>query len=230
MAHFSGLVVTGECNNPFEYCDIVTSTTHKTLRGPRSGLIFFRKELEEKINFSVFPGLQGGPHEHQIAGLATQLKEVTTPEFKSYIQQVKLNAKTMAEEFMNLGYNVCTQGTDNHLVMIVVRSKGLTGSKVEKICEYVNISINKNSVPGDKSALTPGGIRLGSPSLTTRGFKEDDFRIVVTYIDRLINIALEIQDETGKPLKKFVEALPNHEELNIIKNDIVDFASGFEYY
>jgi len=230
MAHYSGLVATGECNNPFEYCDIVTSTTHKTLRGPRSGLIFFRKELEEQINFAVFPGLQGGPHEHQIAAIATQLKEVITPEFKIYIKQVKLNATVMADEFIKLGYDVCTQGTDNHLVMIVVRSKGITGSKIEKICEYVNISINKNAVPGDKSALTPGGIRLGTPALTTRGFKENDIRTVVTFMNIVINIALEIQEETGKPLKKFIEAFPNNKELNKIKDDIIDFASGFDYY
>ncbi len=151
MAHFSGLVATGEVNNPFKYCDIVTSTTHKTLRGPRSGLIFFQKQYQNRINFSVFPGLQGGPHEHQIAALATQLKEINTPEFKEYIIQVIKNAKIMAKTLINYGYKICTGGTDNHLILCDLRDKNITGSKVEKIAEYVNISLNKNSVPGDKS-------------------------------------------------------------------------------
>lgn len=230
MAHFSGLVATGECDNPFDYCDIVTSTTHKTLRGPRAGLIFFKKEFKNQINMSVFPGIQGGPHEHQIAALAFQLKEVNTENFKTYIKQVKLNAKKMGECLIKKGYKVCTNGTDNHLILCDLRNKNITGSKVEKICEYVNISINKNSVPGDKSALSPGGIRIGSPALTTRGFKEEDFEKVIEFMDRAINIGLDIQEKTGKSLKNFVMEFADNEKLNLLKREINMFASGFEFY
>ena len=230
MAHFSGLVAVNELNNPFEFCDIVTSTTHKTLRGPRSGLIFFKKQYENKINMSVFPGIQGGPHEHQIAALAFQLKHVKSEKFKTYIKQVKLNAKKMAECFISRGYKICTGGTDNHLVLCDLRNKDITGSKIEKICEFVNISINKNSVPGDKSALSPGGIRIGSPALTTRGFKEKDFEIVVEFIDKVINIAIDIQKTTGKSLKKFVSEFKNNDKLLSLKNKINNFASTFEFY
>ena len=230
MAHFSGLVATQECKNPFELCDIVTSTTHKTLRGPRSGLIFYKKEMEDQINFSVFPSLQGGPHEHQIGGLCHQLKQVNTNNFKQYIIQVKKNASMMATEFMKRGYKVCTDGTDNHLILIDLKNKGLTGSKIEKICEYVDISINKNSVAGDKSALSPGGIRLGSPALTTRGFKESDFGIVVDFIDRIIQIAVSIQESSGKKLKAFIEKMKTNNDLPQIKKEINNFASNFEFY
>ena len=230
MAHFSGLVAAGECKNPFNYCDIVTSTTHKTLRGPRSGLIFFKKEYENSINSSVFPGLQGGPHEHQIAALAFQLKLVKDESFKQYIQQVKLNAKKLSECLIAKGYKVCTNGTDNHLVLCDLRNKNITGSKVEKICEFVDISINKNSVPGDKSALSPGGIRLGSPALTTRGLKEDDFIKVVDFIDEAINIGIDIQEKTGKSLKKFTNEFKDNEHLINLKKKINNFASGFEFY
>ena len=230
MAHFSGLVAAKELNNPFEFCDIVTSTTHKTLRGPRSGLIFFKKQYENQINMSVFPGVQGGPHEHQIAALAFQLKQVKTESFINYIKQVKLNAKKMAESFILKGYKISTGGTDNHLVLCDLRDKNITGSKIEKICEFVDISINKNSVPGDKSALSPGGIRLGSPALTTRGFKEKDFEKVVEFIDKVICIAIEIQKTTGKSLKKFVNHFKNNNELILLKKQINNFALTFEFY
>ena len=161
MAHISGLVATGEVANPFEYCDIVTTTTHKSLRGPRAGMIFFRRDerdFEKKINDAVFPGLQGGPHDHQIAAIATQLKEVATPAFKEYCVQIKKNAKALAQALMAKGYKLCTDGTDNHLVLWDVRPLGLTGSKVEKVCDLVNISLNKNTVHGDRSAQSPGGV------------------------------------------------------------------------
>lgn len=230
MAHFSGLVAANECNNPFDYCDIVTSTTHKTLGGPRSGIIFYKKEFEERINFSVFPSIQGGPHENTIGALCYQLNLCKKPEFKDYIIQVKKNAKIMAEEFIKRDYKVCTNGTVNHLVLIDLKNKGVTGSKIEKICEYVDISINKNSVPGDKSALSPGGIRLGTPALTMRGFKEEDFVKVVDFIDKVVNIALEIQNNNCIKLKDFIESMINYDELKIIKSDINDFASKFIYY
>ena len=230
MAHFSGLVAAKELKNPFAYCDFVTSTTHKTLRGPRAGLIFFKKEFEKQINESVFPGMQGGPHEHQIAALAFQLKEVKSDFFKTYIQQVKANAKQMGESLMSRGYKIISDGTENHLVLCDLKSKGITGSKIESICEYVNISLNKNSVPGDKSALSPGGIRIGSPALTTRGFKENDFEKVIDFLDRAVQIALKIQEKSGKSLKKFKQEFENYPELQILKKEINDFASTFEFY
>ena len=146
MAHISGFIATKEMNSPFEYCDVVTSTTHKTLRGPRSGMIFYKKELEEKINFSVFPGLQGGPHQHQIAGLATQLLEVSQPEFKDYIRQVRDNTQVLGKYLVEKGFNISTGGSDNHIILINLRNKGITGSKIEKLCEKCNISLNKNAI------------------------------------------------------------------------------------
>lgn len=229
MAHISGLVATQEMNNPFEFCDVVTTTTHKTLRGPRSGMIFYKKEYEEAINFSVFPGLQGGPHQHQIAGVATQLLEVQSEEFKEYMIQVKKNAKSLAEYLINKGYNLSTNGTDNHLILIDLKNKGITGSKIEKICELVDISLNKNSVFGDKSAISPGGIRIGTNALTTRGLKECDFVYVGELLDRCIELALKIQVD-NKPLKMFIKNLDNYkEELDNIRKDVNEFALKFEF-
>ena len=151
--------------SPFEFCDIVTSTTHKTLRGPRSGIVFCKKELGDAIDFSIFPGLQGGPHNHQIAALATQLLEVSTDEFKIYIDNVLANAKELAKYFTEKGYELSTGGTDNHILLIDLKNKGVSGAKVEFLAECVDISLNKNSVYGDKSAANPSGIRIGTSAL-----------------------------------------------------------------
>jgi len=183
MAHVSGLVAAGECNSPFEYADVVTSTTHKTLRGPRSGMIFSRTEIADLIDFGVFPMLQGGPHENQIAALATQLKQAATPEFKEYIQQTKSNAAILADELMKRGHKLITDGTNNHLMLMSCINKGLTGSKVENACDAVHITLNKNTIIGDKSAITPGGVRIGTPAVTSRGFLNDDMREVGRFID-----------------------------------------------
>jgi len=207
MSHISGLVATQEFNDPFEFCDVVTTTTHKTLRGPRSGMIFYKKELGDAIDFAVFPGLQGGPHNHQIAGVANQLLEAQTPEFKTYIQQVKKNAKTLANYLVSKGYNLVTNGTDNHLMLVDLRNMGVSGSKAEYVCEQVDISLNKNSVFGDTSAINPGGIRIGTPALTTRGLVESDFEKVGEYIDRVIKLCQEVQNISGKKLKDFKETL-----------------------
>ena len=232
MAHFSGLVATRELKNPFDYCDIVTTTTHKTLRGPRAGMIFFKKEFENKINQAVFPMLQGGPHEHQIAAIATQLKEVMTPEFKKYIQQVKLNAKKLAKELIDKGYHISTGGTDNHQLLVNLRDKGITGSKIEKICEKINISINKNAVYGDKSALSPGGIRLGTPTLTTRGMKEGDMTIVANLLDEVIKLALKIQNDLNHDNKvcklvDFCKVLDRNKNIIKLKEKVKKFSILF---
>ena len=230
MAHFSGLVASNECNNPFQYCDIVTSTTHKTLAGPRSGMIFYKKKYENDINFSVFPGIQGGPHQNQIGALCFQFDYINTIEFKNYIKQVKKNCKIMCEYLIKKDYKLCTNGSDNHLILIDLRNQKITGSKIEKICEYVNISINKNSVPGDKSALTPGGIRIGTSALTTRGFKENDFIKVVDFLDRVIKIAINIQNKVGNILKNFVNEFENNNDLILLKNEITIFSEKFDFY
>ena len=234
MAHFSGLVATQELTNPFEYCDIVTTTTHKTLRGPRSGMIFYKLENKSKIDSSVFPGLQGGPHNHQIAGVATQLKEVMTPEFKEYIIQVKKNAKVLANILMDHGYNLSTNGTDNHLILINLKPNDLTGSKVERVCELVGISLNKNAVYGDISALSPGGVRIGTPPLTTRGFKEEGFIKVGELIHECIQLCLEIQTVSGKKIKDFKRVLDENEEfkskIQKIKSKVKDLALKYEFY
>ena len=234
MAHISGLVATEEFKSPFEYCDVVTTTTHKTLRGPRSGLIFYKKELKNKIDFAVFPGLQGGPHNHQIAGVATQLLEAQTQEFKDYIVQVKKNARILADHLLMKGYMLITGGTDNHLVLVDLKNKGISGSKLELICELTDMSINKNSVYGDKSALNPGGVRLGASALTTRGFKQEDFIKVADFIDECTILAQDIQKESGPKLVEFKKTLNESTELTgrleSIKSRVNAFADSFEFY
>ena len=233
MAHVSGLVATEEFNNPFEFCDVVTTTTHKTLRGPRSGMIFYKKDLESKIDFAVFPGLQGGPHNNKIAALATQLQEVSTPEFKEYIIQVKKNAKILADFFIKKDFKLVTGGTDNHLLLIDLKNKGISGGKLEFICEEVDISINKNSVFGDKSALNPGGVRIGTPALTTRGLKENDFVKVGEFIVECVDLCVEIQERSGKKLSDFKKtaSLDSEfkEKLNKLRERVNKFADGFEF-
>ena len=227
-------MATEECNNPFEYCDIVTTTTHKTLRGPRAGMIFFKKELEDGMNFSVFPGHQGGPHNNKIAGIATQLREVMTSEFKEYIVNVKRNAKVLAESLINNGYKLSTNGTDNHLILCDLNPLKLTGSKVELVCDLVHITLNKNSVYGDKSALSPGGIRIGTPALTSRGFGEDNFREVGHLIHECIQLALRVQsDSASRKLKDFRITLSNEpykQELDVLREQVYSLASKFPLY
>uniref|UniRef100_A0A6V3AI80 Serine hydroxymethyltransferase n=1 Tax=Heterosigma akashiwo TaxID=2829 RepID=A0A6V3AI80_HETAK len=230
MAHISGLVATQEANNPFEHCDVVTTTTHKSLRGPRAGLIFFRRDdrdFPRKINNAVFPALQGGPHEHQIAAVATQLKEVATPEFKAYAVQVKANSKAVADALTAKGYRMCTGGTDNHLVLWDLRPEGLTGSKYEKICDAIHITLNKNAVVGDRSAVSPGGVRIGAPALTTRGFKEEHFVQVAEFLHEAVVLAKEIQASSGKMLKDFVAALKTDAKVQELAGRVSAFATQF---
>merc|ERR1711985_103523 len=183
MAHISGLVATGLHPPPFPYADVVTTTTHKSLRGPRAGMIFFKyqekyPDIKERIDMAVFPALQGGPHNHQIGGLACQLLEVATPDFVEYSKNVKANAATLAEALKAKGHKLATDGTENHLVLWDLRPHGLTGSKVEKVCEMASISLNRNTVPGDASALSPGGVRIGTPAMTTRGCTPEDWKSI----------------------------------------------------
>lgn len=237
MAHISGLVATGVADNPFDYADIVTSTTHKSLRGPRAGLIFYRKEalaaagrgvdIEAAINGAVFPALQGGPHNHQIAALAVQLREVATDAFRDYARQVVRNAAALADEMLALGCKLATDGTDNHLVLWDLRPFGFSGSKAQLLFDRCSITLNKNAVHGDKSAMNPGGVRIGTPALTTRGFAEDDFRKVAQFLKRGIDIGLDIQKITGKKLVDFEPALDGNEQLERLRVEVEEFASGF---
>ncbi len=196
MAHISGLVAGKVVASPFVHADIVTTTTHKTLRGPRSGMIFARRPYMNAINSAVFPALQGGPHNHQIGALAVALKEAMEPEFQAYAQQVIVNAQTLCASLQERQHIMATNGTDNHLMLWNIRatSEGqLTGSKVERVLECASMTTNKNSIVGDTSALNPGGIRLGTPALTTRGLQPHDFQYVATLLHDGYEIAMEIE-------------------------------------
>uniref|UniRef100_A0A182QIK0 Serine hydroxymethyltransferase n=1 Tax=Anopheles farauti TaxID=69004 RepID=A0A182QIK0_9DIPT len=224
MAHISGLVAAGIIPSPFEYADVVSTTTHKTLRGPRAGVIFFRKgvrsvkangekvmyDLESRVNQAVFPGLQGGPHNHAIAGIATCMLQAKTPEFRAYQEQVVRNARALCDGLLEKGYSVATGGTDVHLVLVDLRPVGITGARAEYILEEISIACNKNTVPGDKSALNPSGIRLGTPALTTRGLVEKDMARVVDYIDRGLSLSKEIAAVSGPKLIDFKRVI--HED------------------
>jgi glycine hydroxymethyltransferase len=231
MAHISGLVATGEAVSPFKYCDVVTTTTHKSLRGPRAGMIFYRKDerdFETKIANAVFPGLQGGPHMHQIAGVATQLKEVMTPEFKQYAKQVRANAAALADKLSSLGYSIATGGTENHLVLWDLKPQGTNGSKIQTICDACNITLNKNAVLGDRSALTPGGVRIGAPALTTRGLNQDGFVKVAEFLHQAVQIALKIQGSAAKiTMKDFTEAVNKSAEVKDLKFAVQSFITQY---
>eukprot|EP01001_Neometanema_parovale_P004419 NODE_1622_length_1659_cov_95.992188_g1543_i0.p1 GENE.NODE_1622_length_1659_cov_95.992188_g1543_i0~~NODE_1622_length_1659_cov_95.992188_g1543_i0.p1 ORF type:complete len:464 (-),score=152.72 NODE_1622_length_1659_cov_95.992188_g1543_i0:204-1595(-) len=235
MSHVSGLVAAGLHSSPFPHVDIVTSTTHKSLRGPRSGMIFYRKKKVDgtvtgwgdKINQAVFPSLQGGPHQNAIGGVCTQFKQVMSPEFKDYSKRVILNAQRLAKTMMGMGYKMMTDGTDNHLLLWDLRPQGLTGSKMEKVMEAVSISVNKNSVFGDKSAANPSGIRMGTPALTTRGMSEEDMDQVAAFIDRSVKIAQAIQEKEGKMLKNFLPALEKDTAIAELREAVEAYASKF---
>jgi len=234
IAHISGLVATGQHLAPWEHCDVVTTTTHKSLRGPRAGMIFFKysdaiPDIKERIDMAVFPGLQGGPHNHQIGALAAQLLEVGTPEFKEYSKAVVTNSQTLAKALQDKGHKLASDGTDNHLVLWDLRPHGLTGSKLEKVCDEASISLNRNAVHGDVSALSPGGVRIGSPAMTTRGATTDDFVKIAGFLDRCCQVALKIQAEKGKKLKDFEAGLKGNAEIESIRKDAQAFAFAFGY-
>ena len=190
MAHVSGLVAANLYPSPIPYADVVTSTTHKTLRGPRSGIILAKtnEEIEKKLNSAVFPGSQGGPLMHVVAAKALCFKEALEPEFKIYIQQVMDNAKIMAKTIMSNGIDIVCDGTENHIVLVDLRSKGITGKDLERVLGNVNITVNKNSVPNDPaSPFVTSGIRIGTPAVTTRGFKEKEIIQISNWISDIIN-------------------------------------------
>ncbi len=303
MAHISGLVAAGVMPSPFKDADIVTTTTHKSLRGPRGAMIFYRKgirstdktgkgalhaaahselqlslravlciafealmqalwlffffffffsfffclvslslslsaikyDLEDRINSSVFPGHQGGPHNHTITALAVALKQAQTTEYKKYQQMVLDNNKVLAEALSNKGYTLVSGGTDNHLILVDLRPLSLNGAKVERILELVSIALNKNTVPGDVSAMNPGGVRLGTPALTTRGLDGEAFEKVAEFFHRGVQVALAVQKQSGPKAADFRAALEaaskdnyaSIPELQQLRKEVVAFARTF---
>ncbi len=210
MAHIAGIVAAGRHPNPVEYADIVTSTTHKTLRGPRGGVILCREELAKAIDKSVFPGTQGGPLMHVIAAKAVAFGEALQPEFKDYIDQVLKNAQAFAEALSEEGFRLVSGGTDNHLLLVDVKSIGMTGAEAEALLDDCNITCNKNGIPFDKEKPTvTSGLRLGTPAATTRGLKEDDFRTIA----KIMKIVLIDRDlEKGKAMvKEITDRYPMYE-------------------
>ncbi|MEX0944249.1 MAG: serine hydroxymethyltransferase [Balneolaceae bacterium] len=230
MAHTAGLIATGLLNDPLPFTDVVTTTTHKTLRGPRGGMILVGKDHEnrlgvvapksgrvknisEVLDSAIFPGFQGGPLMHVIAAKAVSFGEALQPEFKTYQEQVKKNASKMAEEFINRGYNLVSGGTDNHLILVDLRNKGLTGKIAEEALDKAGITVNKNMVPFDsESPFVTSGIRIGSPALTTRGFTENEFTEVVKLIDQVLQ---KPEDES---------------HLSRVKNSVQEMCKTFPLY
>ncbi|KAH7154943.1 serine hydroxymethyltransferase [Dactylonectria estremocensis] len=247
MAHISGLIAAEVIPSPFLHADIVTTTTHKSLRGPRGAMIFFRKgvrsvnpktgaetlyDLENPINFSVFPGHQGGPHNHTITALAVALKQAASPDFKAYQEKVVSNAKTMETTLKSLGHKLVSDGTDSHMVLVDLRQHSLDGARIEAVLEQINIACNKNAIPGDKSALTPYGIRIGTPAMTSRGFGEKEFERVAKYIDEAIKISRETQDALPKEanrLKDFKAKVASGEieKINELRTEIAAWCNSF---
>ena len=215
MAHVSGLVAGGVYPNPVDFAHVVTSTTHKSLRGPRSGIILSNEdeEFQKKLNFAVFPGSQGGPLMHVIAAKAVCFKEAMTSDFRDYQKQIISNAKTMCERFKSRGFNLVQKDTDNHLILMDLRNKKVTGKEVEELLGGVNITVNKNSIPNDpESPFVTSGIRIGTPAMTTRGFKNDEAKKVVD----LICDAIENKE--------------NSDELGIVKEKVKELCRKFPVY
>ncbi|MFM2363699.1 MAG: hypothetical protein RLZZ316_2601 [Bacteroidota bacterium] len=232
IAHPAGLIAAGLLNDPFDHCHIVTSTTHKTLRGPRGGIIMLRHDFEnpfgikdpkgnirtmsQLLDLAVFPGMQGGPLEHVIAAKAVAFAEILDPSFKAYGQQVIANAQAMAKAFVSKGYNLISSGTDNHLMLIDLRNKNLTGKKAQETLDKAHITLNKNAVPfDDKSPFVTSGIRVGVPAATTRGLNEAHMETVVGFID---NVLMHADDATviegvKEEVKAFMQQFPLYPEL-----------------
>jgi len=216
IAHIAGLVAAGVHPSPVPVAEYVTTTTHKTLRGPRGGMIMGKKEYEKKINSRVFPGTQGGPMMHVIAAKAVAFKEAMTEEFRKYQEQIVKNAKALAERLMEKGYRLVSGGTDNHLMLVDLTNKGITGKQAEEALGMANITVNKNTIPFEtRSPFDPSGIRIGTPAVTTRGMKEEEMRLIADYIDEVLT---NINDEekirkVGEKVKALCEEFPIYREV-----------------
>lgn len=213
VAHIAGMIAGGVMNNPVPIFDVVTTTTHKTLRGPRGGMIMCKEKLAKEIDKAVFPGFQGGPHENNIAAKAVAFKEALLPEFKDYVLQIKKNIKILEREFLAKNYKLCFGGSDNHLLLIDVTNKNLSGKEAQNALDKAGITVNKNMIPDDpRSPMDPSGIRLGTPALTTRGMKEKEMEMIANWIDLAIT---NYQNETI---------------LNDIKNQVKELTKNFPLY
>ena len=202
VAHIAGLIVTGLHPNPFPHAHVVTTTTHKTLRGPRGGMILCNQEVADKYNFNkaIFPGIQGGPLMHVIAAKAVCFKEALEPSFKAYMQQVKANANALCKALQDRGFDIVSGGTDNHLMLVDFQKYGMTGKEIEKLLDKVHITANKNTVPNDpQSPFITSGIRLGTPAVTSRGLKEEDMEVIAEAIKVVV---LDKDEERAKELVK----------------------------
>ncbi len=209
IAHIAGLVAAGLHPSPVPYADIVTTTTHKTLRGPRGGVIMCKEQFAKAIDKAVFPGMQGGPLMHVIAGKAVAFKEALSPAFKEYQKQVVKNAAAMADEFTRCGVRLVSGGTDNHLMLVDLRDKGMTGKELEKMLDEVNITVNKNTIPFEEtSPFITSGIRIGTPSITSRGFKEEDARQIARLISKIIAEKENAFDFVRAEVRKLCEKYP----------------------
>lgn len=213
IAHIAGLIAGGVLSSPVPYFDVVSSTTHKTLRGPRGAFILCKEQFAKQVDKAVFPGMQGGPHDHITAAKAVAFKEALEPEFKIYCQQVVQNAKTMANRFMELGYEIVSSGTDNHLMVLDLRNKEISGLEAEQILEKIGVSVSRSTIPNDPAPpMKPSGIRIGTPAITTRGFKEAE----VLLLTDLMNEAFLNKE--------------NEEKLIEIKSKIKDLCQKFPIY
>ncbi|MCX6779225.1 MAG: serine hydroxymethyltransferase [Candidatus Magasanikbacteria bacterium] len=213
IAHIAGLIAGGVMNNPVPIFDIVTTTTHKTLRGPRGGMIMCKEKFAKEIDKAVFPGLQGGPHENNIAAKAVAFKEAQQPEFKDYVLQIKKNIKILEKELLAKNYTLCFGGSDNHLLLIDLTNKGVSGKEAQIALDKAGITINKNMVPDDpRSPMDPSGIRLGTPALTTRGMKEKEMQMIANWIDRAIT---NYKDE---------------DSLSSIRKEVLELTKNFPLY
>ncbi len=211
IAHIAGLVVTGEHLSPMPYCHFVTTTTHKTLRGPRGGLILCREDLAKQVDKSIFPGMQGGPLMHVIAAKAVCFELAMRDDFVAYQRQVKKNAATLARCLIEMDYKLVSGGTDNHLILVDLRNKGLNGKQAEKALEDSGITVNKNTIPFDiQSPVITSGIRIGTPAMTTRGMKEPEMRLIAALIDKVLNnidkaeVKREVHQEVIKLCSRFI--------------------------
>ena len=233
VAHEAGLIAAGVCKSPFEAADVVTMTTHKTLRGPRGALIFSRRGIVDKIDFSVFPGIQGGPHLHTIAGIAVALGEVVTEEFKAYAKQVVKNARVLAAELLGAGFDVVSGGTDKHLVLVDLRNKGMSGWVLAWALEAAGIVVNRNTVPLETaSPFYPSGIRLGTPAVTTRGMAEPEMKQIAGWLVRVTKVAHKWQlpketKERKEFVREFMDEVWEEAELQKIKGEVRELCGEF---
>jgi glycine hydroxymethyltransferase len=235
MAHIAGLVAAGVSPDPFEYSDVVTTTTHKSLRGPRSALIFSRSSLSERVNKAVFPGLQGGPHNAQIASVAVALKEAAGSEFREYSREVVSNAKILSEKLIDRGMKLVTNGTDNHLMLWDARPLGISGSKLERVLELCGVTVNKNTIFGDKNARVPGGVRIGVGAITSRGMGGADMEKIASFLCRGAQIGGAVQREcegegggTEKvSLAEFTRKCETRGDVKSLGKEVAEFCANF---